>query len=359
MARPIKQTSVSNTGIASATNVIAAAASPSTKLTQGFPTGDALLHALSLRLSGNLNLSTSSAGTTVTRGGLVNMRSLFLSTPQHGVIINGLDGQSLHNVRYLARGVRPANSDISANTTGTPTFDYQLDLAFRDRESVRPEDTSLDLFRVSYMELQLNGGGAGDFITGGTYGTETIQVLNLEIHAMIDPGPVDAGSLPIFRPYMDILKIPVNQTQTGFQIVLPYGGRIIEYYMLQQVNGSTFAPLANTVVGANDTDRITFAVGGYDWIHRVEWLALQDRNIQDFRLSAGLPTGIGLLNWAERDATGYMAGEMMGLNSATGATPQTEIDIDVTAVSNGQLWIVTKGRTAIPVDAQRPATAAK
>ncbi len=310
-----------------------------------------------MRYSGNLNLTTSGAGTIVTRGGLINIRSMFLSTPQHGVLINGLDGLTLHNLRLLARGVRPVNTDISSAASGTPTFDYQLDLAFRDRESVRPEDTSLDLFRVSYVELQLNGGGATDFITGGTYSVETIQVLNLELHAAIDPGPVDATALPIFRPYMDILKIPVNQTQTAFQIVLPYGGRIVQYYFLQQRNGSSLAELSNTVVGANDTDRITFAVGGYDWVHRIEWLALQDRNAQDFNI-AGMPTGAAALNWGEKDANGYAASEMMGLNSQNGATPQTEIDVDVTSVTNGQLWVTTKGRTAIPVDAQRPKAAA-
>lgn len=358
MARPIKQTSISNTALASVANPIAASASVSTKLTQGFPTGDALLHSLSLRYSGNLNLATSSAGTAVSQGGLVNIRSLFLSTPQHGVLINGLDGRSIHEENYLSRHVRPVNTDISAVTTGTPTFEYFLDLGFRDRNAARPEDTGLDLFRVSYMELQVNTAGASDFISGGTYTTETAQVVNLEIHGRIDPGPVDATSLPIFRPYMDILKIPVNQTMTGFQIVLPYGGRIIEHYLLQQVNGSTLARLANTVIGANDQDRITFSVGGYDWIHRIEWLALQDQNAQEFAVAA-MSAGCAVLNWGEDDKGGTMASEMMGLNSQSGATPQTEINADVTAVSNGQLWVVTKGRTAIPVDAQRPTTAAK
>jgi hypothetical protein len=356
MGRPQKKNFISNTALATATNTIAASASVSTKLTQGFPTGNALLHAIKLRWSGNLNLSTSSAGTVVTDGGLINIRQMFLSTPQHGIIINGLDGLTMANIEYFRNGVQPKKSDVSAATTGTPTFDYGLSLTFRDRYAARPEDTSLDMFQVSYMELIVNNAGTTDYISGGTYSTETIQVLNLEMHAVLDPGPILATDVPIFKPYLDILKIPVNQTQAQFQIILAYGGRIIKRYYIQQRNGSSLAPLANTVVGANDQDRLSFAVGGYNWYNRVEWLALQDENQAEFGLSAAVPTGMAALNWAPKDANGYVASDMLGLNSPQGGSPQTEIDVDVTSVTNGQLWVATEGLTPIPVDAQRPVT---
>lgn len=358
MGRPQKKTFVSNTSLATSASTIAAAASVSTKLSQGFPTGNALLHALKLRWSGNLNLTTSGAGTVVTDGGLINIRQIFLSTPQHGVIINGLDGLTLKNTEYFRNGVYPKAADITAATTGTPTFDYALDLHFRDRFAARPEDTSLDMFQVSYMELVVNNGGASDYISGGTYSAETIQNLALEMHAVIDPGPIQATDVPIFKPYMDILKIPVNQTQTQFQILLPYGGRIIKRYYIQQRNGSTLAPLANTIVGANDQDRMSFVVGGYNWYNRIEWLALQDENQAEFSLSGVVPTGMAALNWAPKDANGYVASDMLGLNSPQGGSPQTEIDIDVTSVSNGQLWVATEGLTPIPIDAQRPVSQA-
>lgn len=358
MPRPNKKLFISNTAVATASATIAAGGNSTQKLSQGFPTGDALLKDIQIRHSGNLNLSTSSAGSVITRGGLTNIRSLWLQTPQHGIIINGLDGLALHTVEYIRRGCRPVNTDISAATTGTPTFDYGISLDFRDREALRPDDTNLDMFRVSYMELQVNYGGGTDFISGGTYTTEVIQVLNLELYANADPGPVTGGEGPTWKPYLDVLKMPVNQTQTGFQIVLPYGGRLVKRYFIHQRNGSTFLELANTVVGVNDTDRLSFLVGGYAWANRIEWLALQKENVSALKLSGGIPTGLGVLGWSEKDAAGYVPAELLGLNSQNGASPQTEINVDVTSVSNGQLWIYTEALQPIPVDAQRPAAAA-
>lgn len=357
MARPLKKIFVSNTGVATASNTIAAAGSSSQKLTQGFPTGDILLHNLKIRHSGNLNLATAAAGTVLTRGGLMNIRALWFATPQHGVIINGLDGLALHVMSYYRQGVRPANSDISASTTGTPTYDYQVPLDFRDREAQRPEDTSLDMYRVSYCELTVNFGGASDYISGGTYTTETIQVLNLEMHATVDPGAIGPQDVPVWKPYLDVLRFPVNQTTTALQIGLPYGGRLVKRYLVHQRNGSTFVPLNNTVCGANDTDRLSFAVGGYNWFNRLEYLALQSENISEMQLAAGVETGCVALNFAPKDSTGFVSQELLGLNSLNGATPLTEIDIDSTSVSNGQYWIYTEAQTPIPIDAQRPKAA--
>lgn len=357
MGRPNKKMFVSNTAIATAANPIAASGSVSTKLNQGFPTGDALLHSLKIRHSGNLNLVATAAGNVIKRGALQNLRGVWLQTPQHGVIVNGLDGLSLHVLDYIRNGVRAVNEDVSDTDTGTPTFDCHVPLDFRDRHAARPEDTSLDLYRVSYVELMVNYGGATDHISGGTYTTETLQVANLEIHANVDPGALAAGDVPVMKPYLDIIRMPINQTQTAFQIVLPYGGRIISRYLVQQRNGSTLNPLANTVIGVNDTDRISFDVGGYSWINRIEWNALQDENQSEFALTDGVETGLGVLNWASLDASGYRLSDMLGLNSANGATPQTQISADVTSVSNGQLWITTEARLPIPADAQRPKAA--
>lgn len=354
MPRPLKKTFVLNNSIASASNTLPTTGA-SLKLTQGFPTGNALLHSLKLRLSGNLNLTTSAPGAIVQRGGLQAVRGLWLSTPQHGVLVNGLDARTIGYLNYIASRIYEVQNDVADASTGTPTYEYGLELPFRDFQARRPVDTSLDLFRVSYMELALNIGTFGDFISGGTYSTGTVQVMNLEVHADIDPGgPEGIPDLPAFKPYLDILKIPVNQTQTGFQVILPYGGRIIKDYFVQQVNGSTLAELDNTIVGANDTDRISFLVGGYPWVNRIEWLALQNDNVKELRLGDGLPTGSAVLSWARRDTVGYMANELLGLNSLSGASPQTEINVDSTSVANGQLWISTRCLMGIPVDAERP-----
>ncbi len=355
--QPNKKLFVSNTAVATAANPIAANGSVSIKLNQGFPTGDALLHSLKLRHSGNLSLAATAPGNIIQRGALQNLRGVWLQTPQHGVIVNGLDGLALHVLDYIRNGVRAVNEDIQDSDTGSPVFDCHVPLDFRDRHAARPEDTSLDLYRVSYMELMVNYGGATDHISGGTYTTETLQVANLEIHANVNPGQVAAGDVPVMKPYLDIIRMPINQTQTAFQVILPYGGRLISRYLIQQRNGSTLSPLNNTIIGVNDTDRVSFIVGGYSWANRIEWLGLQGENKSEFGLTDGVETGLGVLNYSSLDASGYRLSEMLGLNSQNGATPQTELNVDCTSVTNGQLWITTEARVPIPADAQRPKVA--
>ena len=354
MSAPNKRTLVSNTGVATSTNVIGASGNSTVKLTQGFPTGNQILKRLNLRYSGNLNLATSSAGTVITRGGLQNIRGMILSTPQHGNILNNVDGQGLHDLNYLKHGKRSINTDISPATTGTPTFDYHLPLEFRDPGSLIPGESALDMFQVSYVELSINIGGATDFILTGTYSTETIQVLNLELSADVNPAP-SAGDIPAWKPYINKLNFPVNQTQSSLQLVLAYGNRLIKKYLIEQRNNTTFAQLANTIVGAAESDRLSMVVGGYDWTHRVEWLELQDSMVADFRLSDGVITGAAVVNFAEMDAVGYKAADLLGLNSPSAGSPIVEIDIDVTSVTNGSLWIYEDGMQPVPLDAQRPA----
>lgn len=358
MSAPNKKTFVSNTGIATSTNVIASGGNVTQKLSQGFPTGNQILKRMRMRYSGNLNLAGAGpAGSIITRGGLQNIRSIFLQTPQHNALMNNIDGLGLHDLLYLRKRKRPINTDISSAGNGTPSFEYSLELPFEDVSSIIPGESSLDMFQVSYVELTINIGGATDFISGGTYTTETIQVLNLEIDADINPSPT-ASDIPVWQPYINKLVFPVNQTTTGFQLLLAYGNRLIKRYLIEQRNNVSFAQLANTVCGAADQDRLSMVVGGYDWWHRIEWLAAQDQMVDDFGLADGVITGAVAVEFGRAPAVGFKASDLLGLNSPSAGSPVTEIDIDSTSVTNGSYWVYEEGLKPPPQESQRPAATA-
>lgn len=352
---PTKPTFISNTALAPSTAPIPASGATSLSLSENFPVGNQIMKRLNLRYSGALSLTESAAGTVIAGGGLQNIRGLTLQTPQHGVIFNNIDGQGLSDLQFLTRQVRPFASDISSAATGTPSFSYRIPLDFRDPSALFPDATGLDMIQVQAVQLTITIGGATDFISGGTYSVEEITPLNLELDADTDPAP-DPASIPSLMRYVNLLRTPINQTQAQFQIKLPYGNRLIKRYLVEQVNSSTFARLANTIVGVNDQDRISFAVGGVDWFHRIEWLALQERMQDDYGISAPL-TGAAVVGWDHRDAVGHNPAQYMGLNNPEAGSPIVEIDVDVTSVTNGSIWTYEDGVMPIPVSAQRPAPA--
>lgn len=360
MGKPVKTVQISNTALATSANPITTTTVNQT-FNQGFQTGNTLMHNLQLRYSGNLNLTGSVAGSISTRGGLGNIRGFWLQSNGHGVLVNGLDGLHLHHMAFYRNGVRPFSADVPAATTGTPDYDYFLPVDFRDRKGARPNDCSIDMARVQYMEARLNLAGVQpDFIVGGTYSTIQNQAANWEMEADIDPGPVAANDVPLFKPYLDIAKELINQTATAYSIKLPYGGRLIRRYALEQrlATGANGALQANTIIGVNDNDRVSLSVGTYAWRYRVQWATLQSKNQHEMGLVSAMPVGCGVLNFALNDSRGYLGSEVLGLNNAEGSTPQVELNVDVTSVTNGQLHIVTDAMVPIPLDAVRQAAQA-
>lgn len=352
MGRPSLSKFVNRTDIAS---TAIGATQPSPTLVQiGFPVGNVLYKHLLLSYRGTLSLTASAAGTIVSRGGLQFLRSIMLETDKHGRIIDGLDGIMLHVMQMIRSGVRPPNTDITDAATGAPSFIYALDIPFFDEDAARQEDLGLDLYGAR-PTLTTQVGVVGDFISGGTYSVETVDLFPQEIHAEIDPGPVAAGDSPLLMPYWGVRKEPISSTTTQYQIQLPYGDRVYKRIFLCQRDGVTLAELSNTVCGANATDRLSLKINGYSWTDSIQWRALQDRNAQAYKLAA-MPTGVAVLDFVPKRSRGALLSDALSVVNNVAGT--AELAIDVTTASGDQLWIGMECAKPIPPAALRPAPAA-
>lgn len=365
MGRPIQRKTVANSQIiTSAAETKATAASPF-QLTNPFPVGDLVYKSLSLRLSGNLD-TTNGGGSVVTDGGLQFVRFVYLSTPQHTMIVEGCDGILLADMNGYRNRAKTPRTDPSGTGAGTnATFDYQLRLYFADRESFNESDLGLDVLRSGNPLLQINTGVYGDFVSGGN-ASDGVQAFTMESTLSMDPGPVTDPDLPRqFQPYYGVLKVPISSTVSQYQIFLAFGDRIIKRLFITQRNGSSLARLANTVIGASDTDRVSLKINSnFPWIDRVEWKALQDLNAEDAKVSA-MPTGVGVIDFVPFQLGGVDPSNPKGggagakLSDALSVLSKDqgtmELDADVTSVTNGQLWIGYEAVKPLQAGAMRPA----
>ena len=336
------------------------------QITNPFPVGDIVYESLNLRFAGAFT-TTTGGGVVVTDGGLQFIRALYFSTPQHSMIVEGLDGIMLHDMQAIEEGHHPTHDDIASVGAGdNPSYEYFLKLAFKDFLSYDIQDTGLDVQRSGQPLLQLNLGINTDFVSGGDTGDAVAATAILSSFLRMDPGRIDpASEAPQnWMPYRGVLKVPISATVSQYQIYLAFGDRIIKRLYVTQRNGSSLARLANTIIGANDSDQISLKVNSnFPWFDRMEWLALQDANCSDYKLSA-MPVGVGVIDFWQPVAGGSGDGRKGGQAGAKLADALSviskdqgtlELDVDVTTVTNGQLWIGYDAVKVLPAGARRPA----
>ena len=351
---------IRNTVVASGSSTITSTQPSPVNISDNWLVGNLTYESLCLNFYGALDLVATAAGAIVERGALRFLRELNFSTDKHGRIIDRLDGITLHNLQTVRGGRRPVAVDIDDSVTGTPSFEVALKFDFFDRRAARPEDTVLDML-ISRPELSLQYGipqstANGDMIVGGTYTTVECDSLTQEVHVKANPGPVDGPKEgPVSVPYWGILKYPINSTVTQQQIGLSYGDRGIKRLYITQRNGTTLAELANTVIGANRTDRLSLNLNGFRFIDSIQWTALQNENAGDYNLDS-MPPGMAVLDFAPDRTGGYRLSNI--LNALTNIQGTLELLADVTSVTNGQLWIIYEAVKPIPSGALRPAAAA-
>lgn len=371
MGRAVQYKTVANSQIVTSSAKVTTTSPSPFQLTNPFPIGDLVYQSLELRISGNLNEATG-GGTVNTDGGLQFIRQLYFSTPQHTMIIEGVDGILLHDMMVVkSRGPVIHVDAPNTNAGGTPSFEYYLPLNFKDLESYNFADTGLDVLRSGSPFLQLNLGVYTDFVTGGA-AADGVNTYTLETSLRLDPGPVNvATDAPLrFQPYLGVFKFPVTQTGLQQQIFLAFGDRIYKKIFITQRNSSTLFRLANTIIGVNDTDRLSLIINSnFRFVDRMEWLALQDMNAKDYRL-ASMPTGMGVLDFTQvpmgqndsQQSTGTKNSSGQGgykLSNALSVLSKNqgtlELDADLTNVSNGQLWVGYDCVKILQAGARRPA----
>ncbi len=308
---------------------------------QGYPAGEEFFQGLSLRLYGSLNLTTSSAGTTLAGGVFRFLRNVYFETDKHGPIVNNVDGLSLVRLHRLLNGTEAAYSDISANTTGTPAFTGSLFLPFAIPSSLRPEDSHLYM-KSARGKLTWQGGVFTDFISGGTYSDKDITSISMQqvasVKAHENGSPLLRADMPVYKPFYELKKVPVTATTSGQKIELPYGDRIYMGIAISQRNNSTLAELDNTVIGR--TANIRLEKNNMARINTIHWGDVQDETKRIFGIEA-LPAGWGvILSCGDLHKPAQISEMLDTVDTAQGTL---NLFVDTTAVSNGDVWVLTWG----------------
>lgn len=363
MGKPIQTASIDNTAVLASNT--SESLSPTSQVNTRMRVGPYLYRSARLRVSGDLNLTTSAAGTIVVGGGLDFVKGVSFGTDKHNLIIDNVDGRGLARINHMKNNSSAflAASDISAATTGTPTFDYVVPLDFSDYGSIRPLDLAVQAITARpYLNVQYGSTLAnttqGPFITGGTYsaGNAPVRNLNQELEADLEVDPDLSKDAPLFMPHLEVRRYAITQTTRGYAIQLPYNDRIYRRMWISQRNSSTLAELANTVMSTADSDRMTVKVNGYTWLDNVQCLAHQKRNALDLGITS-MPTGWMLIDFAKKQAGGYKLSDSLSVVDANAGT--IELDIDVTSVSNGALWVYLESAKPMPAAAALAVPSAK
>lgn len=365
MGRPIQRKFVSNNAPFAA--AVTTTAPAPFQLTAPFPVGDMVYQECNIRWSGTCT-ETTGGGAVVSDGGLQFLRAIYFSTPQHTMIVENVDGILLHDILTIKGRVHPVHSDISGTGVGTsPTFDYFLRLPFKDLRSFNSPDLGLDVLRSGNPLLQINLGVYTDFVSGGAAGDSVAATSVMETSLSLDPGPVTDPDLPNqFQPYYGTARFPISATVQQFQMFLAFGDRIIKRLFVTQRNTSTLARLANTIIGAADTDRISLKINSnFPWADRLEWKALQDQNAYEYGLGS-MPTGVAVFDFVQEILGGTDGGQGGGnagakLADALSVLSQNqgtlECDADVTTVSNGAIIFGYEAVKILQPGARRAAAA--
>lgn len=337
---------------------IAVGGAPSTPIqfTKGMPAGNVGIISFVLRVFGNLNLSTSSAGSVRALGGLDAILGITVQTDKHGKIVDNVEARSVVRMycQFLLKQ-NIVNADVSAATTGTPTFDYEIPIPFALAEGrssngiERNFDTILDLGVAGGASplVKLSVGDPSYFISGGTYTTETIQALNGELNPdwvenLLEPDPSKPqgqdgpSELPFYLMTLEQIRFN-SPSSTGKQIMdLPYGdGR---YVMIGLSERNTAAPyVEQSDMTVDNTDKLSLKIGSDVRIDAVMIKKLRDGNLRDFPLLSSMPPGWTVLNFFR---SGRILDTLDTLNDPNPQGKTVRIEYEATGtIASRQLWV--------------------
>ena len=311
---------------------------PIQSLDRGFPAGEKFFAGLALRIYGKLNITAGAAGTNVEPAQF--LRNVYFDTDKHGPIINNVDGISLARLHTFLNGVPPAIIQPSALTTADGlVFSETINIPFAQRFNLRPEDTHLYM-KTARPKLSYVGGVFTDLVAGGTMTKSDafpfLQATSLET-AEADGSPLKANDMPLYVPFVELKKVSIAATTSGFKIELPYGDRIYQFLGISQRNPTTLAEVDNAVIVREANIRLE--KNNQPIVNTIQWADVQDETKRMFRL-ATLPTGWGVLNFAGEEKKPRQISEM--LNTVDTAAGTLNLFLDA-VTGQGEIWILMMG----------------
>lgn len=354
MARPGITRKVDSRTVIDATG-INLSNSPTSIIQEGFPQGNQALAELSIRIKGAIGVSGGSSPTRVTDGEKLFLRALTVETDNHGKIVDSMEGLLLNRMLQYEWGTLLDSSQVSSTPADADTFSHGIVLPLVLPNGVRPYDTILDMVK-SRPKVTAQYGIRSD-IFGYTGGSPVVKSVTQSIEAKVLPTPINEGvnadgtpnvelsELPLLQRSWEMRIEPITQTQTRFQIPLPYSDRIWRRLFITQRDGSTRGELSTVIA---DTAEVSLVVNNQEIINRTTFGDIRARNKSEYGLES-LPTGVAVLDF-DLDQRESINDMLSTLDKNTG---NAYLYIDVTAVSNGQVWLGYDCLKKIPQAAQR------
>lgn len=307
-------------------------------LDRGFPAGEKFFASLALRVYGKLNITASAPGANVEPAQF--LRNVYFDTDKHGPIINNVDGISLSRLSRFLNGVAPSWIAPAALTTADGiVFSETINIPFAIPAALRPEDTHLYM-KTARPKLTYVGGVFTDLVSGGTMTKSEVlpflQASSLET-AEADGGVLKANDMPLYVPFVELKKVSVAATTSGFKIELPYGDRIYHLLGISQRNPTTLAEVDNAVIVREANVRLE--KNNQPIVNTIHWADIQDETKRMFKLET-LPTGWGVLNFAGENKKPSQISEM--LNTVDTAAGTLNLFLDA-VTGQGEIWILMMG----------------
>lgn len=298
---------------------------------KGFPAGEELFSSLSLRLSGNLNISTAgqgdAPGTAVVLGPAKLLTSLTFSTDKHKNIISGIDGLSLARIQKFLTGTDPLIVLPTPLTTGTPKFEANFLIPFAFPFYLRPEDSALYM-RSARAKLIHQEGVFTDVVAGGTMTTAEIE--NLTMFSVANGwtpakgGVMEPGDLAIYVPFMEMRQVDITATALNKKIELPYGDRFYAGIAVSQRHLVTADENDNTCILPDAN--VSLEKNNSPIINKIRWADVQAATKQQFKLDS-VPPGWGVINCAGENMRPVQVTEMINTVSTDQGTMNLFLDV--------------------------------
>lgn len=332
-----------------------AAAPAAQQFSDGFASGDLLLRTLRIRLNGVQTVTTSSAGTPNPLGPLKFLRSLTIKTDKHNSLVDNIDGVGLYRLAQFMKGANcvPELVPIASGNTGTPVFSAAFEIPFYCPGQAKGmkdgvdygDESRLDMSRARMTALA-SFGLSTDILPDGTNSENTTAATFDVVQHVEYPvsGKVALAHKPNSILNIELIKLDIAATKTGWTYDLPYGDRVYKMIAISQRNSSTLAELSTVVTAAA---KVGLTVNNVPFINDIALAQIQAENKEDYGI-ATMPTG-----WAVLDVM-KSGKKTEGLNTISSAQGKVTLKADVTSVSNGALWIYLVSFKDIPAPAIRP-----
>lgn len=171
-----------------------------TRQTFDFPLGE-LWHALHLRIAITATVGASPVGGVAYEDPLLELiNNIRLEVDRDKTLVNA-PGKALYYWGHAQMGAAPNMDEASfaANTAAAYAMTVHIPIYFRDRYSLRPEDTQLATDRYSTMQLTVNVGAGADVLSTAhsSGGGVTLSALTCDVEIEKAQGPIRDNGRPV------------------------------------------------------------------------------------------------------------------------------------------------------------------